>query len=333
MARPSTGDRTITLASLPLRPGSTGPDVADLQRRLRAAGFDGTDSPGEFTERTSRAVEDFQRAAGIRVDGECGSETWSALVEASYRFGDRLLCLRSPMMRGDDVSELQLRLGMLGFDAGRVDGIFGPQTQSAVGDFQRNAGLVSDEVCGPETAAALRRLEGRAGTATVTGVRERDRLRRRAAESRALRVAVGMSGRPHAVMTTLAAELGRSGAAATLLDGDWSQQATASNDYGADVYLGLVIGDEPVAEAAYFAAPGYESFGGRRLAERILAELPAAPGWGIGSVRGMRLPILRETRPPAVLLTLGPAAAVDANSALVIAALHRALQAWSDDPC
>ncbi len=38
-------------------------------------------------------------------------------------------------------------------------------TQSAVGDFQRNAGLVSDEVCGPETVACLRRLEGRGGTA------------------------------------------------------------------------------------------------------------------------------------------------------------------------
>ncbi|MSX00132.1 MAG: N-acetylmuramoyl-L-alanine amidase, partial [Actinobacteria bacterium] len=83
------------------------------------------------------------------------------------------------MMRGDDVSELQLRLGALGFDAGRVDGIFGSLTQQAIADFQRNAGLVSDKVCGPETVDSLVRLEGRGGTATVTGVRERDRLRRR----------------------------------------------------------------------------------------------------------------------------------------------------------
>jgi N-acetylmuramoyl-L-alanine amidase len=237
------------------------------------------------------------------------------------------------MMRGDDVSELQLRLSKLGFDAGRVDGIFGPATQSAVGEFQRNAGLVSDEVCGPETAAALRRLEGRAGTSTVTGVRERDRLRRRTLTPKDLRVAVGMTDPLHPVVTTLAAELGRGGAATLLLEGDWSDQAAQTNDFEADVYIGLTLSDDPVVEAAYFAVPGYESSGGRWLAERIVEELPAAPGWSVGSVQGMRLPILRETRPPAVLLTLGSNDIVDANTALVIAALHRALDNWASDPC
>lgn len=254
-------------------------------------------------------------------------------MESGYRFGTRLLCLRSPMMRGDDVAELQLRLSKLGFDAGRVDGIFGPATQAAVGDFQRNAGLVGDEVCGPETVAALRRLETRAGSATVTGVRERDQLRRRASELRHLKVAVGMTGEPHPIVTGLAAELSRSGESVILLDGSWSEQAEASNEQGADVYLGLVIADEPVVEAAYFAVPGYESPGGRLLAERIISELPAAPGWSVGSIQGLRLPILRETRPPAVFLTLGTQETVDEQSSLVVAALHRALEAWAHDPC
>ena len=94
----------------------------------------------------------------------------------------------------------------------------------------------------------------------------------------------------------------------------------------------MAISEEPTEEAAYFAVPGYESFGGRRLAERIISELPAAPGWGIGSVEGLRIPILRETRPPAVLLTLGSAEMVDRHVSLVVAALHRALRAWSADP-
>jgi N-acetylmuramoyl-L-alanine amidase len=263
----------------------------------------------------------------------CDAGTWSALVEASFDFGDRLLCLRSPMMRGDDVSELQLRLGKLGFDAGRVDGIFGPATQTAVGEFQRNAGLVSDEVCGPETTAALRRLEGRAGSVPLTGVRERDQLRRRSAsDTQTLRVAVGMRGMLHPIVTNFAAELGRAGNPTIVLDSEWSDQAAASNEYGADLYVGLAVVDRPQVETAYFSAPGYESLGGRRLAERLVAELPAAPGWGIGTVHGMRLPILRETRAPAVLLTLGDASMVDENAALVIAALHRALGSWSDDP-
>lgn len=299
---------------------------------MSAAGFGDADVVGEFTTATERAVTSFQRAAGLRVDGECGVNTWSALVESGYSLGDRLLCLRSPMMRGDDVGELQLRLGTLGFDAGRVDGIFGLETQQAVGEFQRNAGLVSDEVCGPETVATLQRLEGRGGTGTVIGVRERDRLRRRASERSGLRVATGSAGPLHPLATALAAELGRNGTSSLVLDGTWSEQATACNDYGADVYIGIILVDGATVETAYFSTPGYESHGGRCLAERIVEELPAAPGWGVGSVKGMRLPILRETRAPAVVLTLGPGPLVHDNVALVVAALHRALDVWSMDP-
>jgi N-acetylmuramoyl-L-alanine amidase len=230
------------------------------------------------------------------------------------------------------VERVQTALAKLGDYPGKVDGILGPETQRAIGDFQRNAGLVSDEVCGPETTAALRRLEGRAGTATVTGVRERDQLRRRAAEPSRLRIAIGMAGVTHPIVSTLGVELGRAGTGTLLLESDWSEQAAASNEFGADLYVGLVVAERPVDEAAYFAVEGYESYGGRRLAEQIVEELPAAPGWGIGSVQGMRLPILRETRPPAVLLTLGDEAMVDENTPLVVAALHRALHAWTEDP-
>jgi N-acetylmuramoyl-L-alanine amidase len=142
-----------------------------------------------------------------------------------------------------------------------------------------------------------------------------------------------MRGEPHPVLTSFAADLGRAGNSTLLLDGDWSDQAAASNDFSADVYLGIVVVEDPVVEAAYFQAPGYESAGGRRLAELVVREFPAAPGWVIGAVQGMRLPILRETRPPAVLLTLGTTGMVDANSGLVVAALHRALRSWSTDPC
>ncbi len=320
----------IALASLPLRSGTHGPDVADLQRRLAAAGFPSEDHAGEFGDSTVDAVRAFQHRAGLDPDGVCGPNTWSALIEAGYGLGDRLLCLRSPMMRGDDVSELQLRLGALGFDAGRVDGIFGPTTQRAVGDFQRNAGLVGDQVCGPETVSCLRRLEGRGGTATVTGVREREQLRRRVGSQ--LRIAVGTRGAEHPASTHVLAELRLSGAETLSLDGEWSDQAAATNEFGADVYLALVVADEPMVEASFFSVPGYESTGGRHLAELLVAELPAAPGWGIGRVRGMRLPILRETRPPAVVLKLGDTRLIEQNLDLVVASVHRAVTAWATAP-
>ena len=73
----------------------------------------------------------FQDARGLRVDGICGPQTWAAVVESGWRLGDRLLYRRRPMLRGDDVAELQRRLNGLGFDAGREDGIFGDDTDRA----------------------------------------------------------------------------------------------------------------------------------------------------------------------------------------------------------
>jgi N-acetylmuramoyl-L-alanine amidase len=318
---------------LPLSTGSSGSDVADLQRRLRAAGFSTDDPAGSFGPSTEQAVHAFQQATGLHADGVVDATSWAALVESEYHLGDRLLCLRSPMMRGDDVSELQLRLGALGFDAGRVDGIFGPLTLSAVGDFQRNAGLITDEVCGPDTVEALVRLEGRGGSATVTAVRERDQLRRGLRSLHQRRVAIGSARPLDQVTVALAAGLRDAGVEVILLDGDWSAQAAAANDFGSDVYLGLSVVDRPAVEASYFEVPGFASAGGRRLAELVVKELPASPGWGIGSVTGMRLPILRETRSSAVLLELGGVDAVDEHRGLVVASLQRALEAWADDPC
>ena len=327
-----TTETPIALASLPLRLGSSGDDVADLQRRLRAAGHPVERVTGRFDDATRAAVAAFQAAAGLDADGECDGDTWSSLVESGFALGTRLLCLRSPMMRGDDVAELQLRLSTFGFDAGRVDGIFGPTTQTAVGEFQRNGGLVSDDVCGPETVACLRRLDVRGGSTPVTGVRERERLRRRAGTRVGLRVAIGTAGSHH-VTSALAAELQQTGVSALLLGDDWSSQATATNEFQADLYLGVVIADDPVVETSYFSVPGYESTGGRQLAHMILRELPAAPGWAIGVASGKRLAILRETRAPAVVVKLGDASVVETNADLVVASLVRAVDAWADQPC
>ncbi len=65
-----------------LRLGSRGPEVAELQRRLKAAGFDCGSPDGDFGQKTDTAVRAFQRSRGLTDDGRVGSRTWSAL-EAS----------------------------------------------------------------------------------------------------------------------------------------------------------------------------------------------------------------------------------------------------------
>src|SRR3954453_10791041 len=100
---------------LPLRSGDPGDAVRDLQRRLTALGLDLSVEPqGAFGVGTERAVTEFQTRRGLPHTGVCDEATWRSLVEAGYRLGDRLLYLRSPMLRGDDVAELQRQLGTLG---------------------------------------------------------------------------------------------------------------------------------------------------------------------------------------------------------------------------
>jgi peptidoglycan hydrolase-like protein with peptidoglycan-binding domain len=56
---------------------------------------------------------------------------------------------------GDDVAWLQRALVAAGFHPGRVDGIFGAHTESAVEQFQSALGLVTDGLAGSHTIAVL----------------------------------------------------------------------------------------------------------------------------------------------------------------------------------
>ena len=104
-------------------------------------------------------IRSFQQGRGLHVTGELNETTLRALDEARWKLGDRSLNLQpSPMMRGDDVAALQSRLTEMGFNCGRVDGIFGEITESAVKEFQKSVGVKVDGKCGPATIIALLRL-------------------------------------------------------------------------------------------------------------------------------------------------------------------------------
>jgi len=113
----------------------------------------------EFDAATELAVRHFQQVRGLSVDGRVGEETYRALNEARWSLGDRLLRYDPERpIRGDDVINLQDRLHELGYDAGPVDGTFGPETEVGLRSFQRDYGLTADGTCGPATLRALRQL-------------------------------------------------------------------------------------------------------------------------------------------------------------------------------
>lgn len=266
------------------------------------------------------------------MDGVCGQQTWTALVEAGYRLGDRLLYLRQPMLRGDDVAALQGRLGALGFDAGRDDGIFGPRTHAALTEFQRNMGLPVDGVCGPATIQALERLGRRQHERQpVAVVRELETLRQATRTLADKRIVLGGDGGLHAVLTASARAISDAGAHVTVVQHpDQSEQAAEANLVGADVYVGLFLDAERAGcSSAHYAGYRYQSAGGRRLAELVQATVPAAVGVPDAGVRGMSLPVLKETRMPAVVCELGRPEQVVPRAGELADALVQVLTRWA----
>lgn len=144
----------------PIERGARGPAVEDVQRRLLVLGYDlgPTGVDGVFLGKTLDAVNAFQRARGLDEDGAVGDATWSALVDATFVLGDRILYLRLPYFHGADVRMLQGALNALGFVCGEPDGIFGAFTERAVREFQINVAQHADGIAGAETIRAIVRL-------------------------------------------------------------------------------------------------------------------------------------------------------------------------------
>jgi N-acetylmuramoyl-L-alanine amidase len=112
-----------------------------------------------FDEKLTQGIKAFQQERGLTSTGVINEITARSLEEARFKLGDRVLSFNSAsIMRGDDVSNLQDRLIQMGFNCGKVDGVFGANTERAVKEFQKSVGITSDGKCGPATLISLMRL-------------------------------------------------------------------------------------------------------------------------------------------------------------------------------
>jgi len=61
-----------------------------------------------------------------------------------------------PALDRNTVAEIQNNLGNLGFRPGPIDGLYGPRTAQAIGDYQRVRGGVPDGRISPGLLQSLR---------------------------------------------------------------------------------------------------------------------------------------------------------------------------------
>jgi N-acetylmuramoyl-L-alanine amidase len=305
-----------------LREGDRSMEVVDIQTRLRSLGMHIEDEPGFFGASTKQAIRAFQQRRGVVADGIVGRHTWNELVESGWKLGDRTLYPKHPPFRGDDVLALQGRLNALGFDAGREDGILGPDTDRAVRAFQREYGVAEDGIVGPRTYTALTGLRIDRPI-TAAGLREELRRTERGGIHGSLVVVdpghgggdPGERG-PNGVVEAdmcwdiarrLASRLAMAGARVRFTRSeangvDESERAQRANSMGGELFISLHLNShhEPTAEGAstyYFRT----SRTGALLAEHVQNEL-AELGLRDCRCHPSYYPILKETRMPAILV-------------------------------
>ena len=325
---------TAEPAGLPIGLGDNGDPVADIRRRLYLAGCEVGDSQVQhFTQLTEEAVFLFQAAEGLPETGQVDRATWSALIEASRSLGDRPLYLRQPMLRGQDVVDLQHLLGKLGFDAGRADGFFGPQTANALLMFQQNTALNDDSICGPSTVAMLNRVTTHSGEESVASLREREQLRSLPPTLNERKIAIGETGGLGALTEAIHRSLRKHKAQSLVLrHPNTVIQAEQANKLEAELYLGFELQERPACTATYFATDKFISQGGKRFAELVTASLAGVLGTQESKALGMRLQILQKTRMPALWLYIGPPSVVVQRTAEIADLVTKSIHEWVTQP-
>jgi N-acetylmuramoyl-L-alanine amidase len=290
------------------RTGDDGEAVRDIQDRLAALGFaSDADGVGSYSEATAAAVSTFQAKRGLWADGIVGPDTWRALVSAGYTLGSRILYHRVPMMRGDDVADLQRRLNALGFDTGNVDGILGPDTLQGLLDFQSNRGLAEDGLAAAEVVDELNlmaRATKKPGREVVRGHQWLENLPPTIAGQRIYidpfcRDAdeAAATWAPSILLATIIQDLGASIVLSRSIDTAPTERVRAlrANRLAVDVIVSLCLATAADAGIHYFASALSSSSAGEALAHRIGAVMGAKPS-------GRAIPMLKNTRSPAVVV-------------------------------
>jgi peptidoglycan hydrolase-like protein with peptidoglycan-binding domain len=154
------------------------PVVESVQRELLAAGYYKGAVDGVIGRKTKQAIEDYQRSAGIGIDGKPTSglaehiRYTREVAEASLFTGsidpDPAAEARAMILR------VQTGLSELAYNPGGVDGQLTEQTRSAIREFQRDRKMDETGEVSGELLTELAKMSGQSEMVTPEALAPQD---------------------------------------------------------------------------------------------------------------------------------------------------------------
>ena len=161
----------------PAAPAATGQRDAKVeiaQRLLARMGLLREQPSGVMTPATQDALRSFASRNGIAFSGQVNDATLNSLRRVMWQtqnWASGNYKGREKLVDAQGLREAQILLGKLGFNAGPLDGTFGPQTQVATEAFQESQNVTVDGLITATVLMNLRRAVNGAGAKAVGTVR------------------------------------------------------------------------------------------------------------------------------------------------------------------
>ena len=136
------------------------PRVEEVQRGLLATGNYKGMVDGVAGKRTRLAIADYQRAAGIKVDGEVSGELiehlrYTQQVAAASEFTASVAELEKDPGEAAALRQVQTGLAELGYAPGEITGDMTSATIQAIIQFEKDRGLPRNGAVSPELLAEI----------------------------------------------------------------------------------------------------------------------------------------------------------------------------------
>jgi mannosyl-glycoprotein endo-beta-N-acetylglucosaminidase len=107
--------------------------IRDVQRQLKALGFNPGGIDGNYGGQTAAALRAYQQAYRLPVTGRMDETTLRSILPERFETAHTPLDLSNREV----LQQAQRQLKALGFDPGSMDGTFGPQTEAALRAYQQ----------------------------------------------------------------------------------------------------------------------------------------------------------------------------------------------------